>query len=211
MRAIKQAQMDYFSQMKAGCAFAAVAARDPSKYGWEQKVVEMHHGTIDDQIHQGINDSKVTTLSLIFPAVREIDHLIELTNELQLCSQVFLEQCVLFENAYCMGFRVRMGDCVSWVSGFGDFNFFPKTRRTPFTEITFRVKPRPKYKWFMKESPPNIIHLADLDMLGLSRATMQHLWHVSLKNTARLLGHKPDLKSAAKTTFSIPQELVPKS
>ena len=207
-KAIKLAQMDFFRKSKAGCIFAAVAAKDPEKYGWIQKIVTVDWNIIEQEIQEATTANSVTTLSLIFPSVTTDETLVGLVRELELCPSIVLEQNHVFEGSRCLGFRVRVDDFLSWVSGFGNFEFLPETRRTPYTEITFRVKPRPNYEWTMKKSPENVIHLADLDMKGLPKKEFINFWNSSLSNTANILGAKPNLKSAAKTTFSIPEKLI---
>jgi len=56
----------------------------------------------------------------------------------------------------------------------------------------------------MKEAPLGVIHLADMRMHGMSENKFQSLWYGSFDNTERVIGHKPDLRSAAKTTFAVP-------
>lgn len=113
-----------------------------------------------------------------------------------------------FKGSRCLGLRVRVGVLESWVSGFGPFDFLPVTRRSPYTEVAFRVKARPKYELILKPAPENVIHLADLDLLGVTNAAFRTLWQASLDRTARMLGHAPDLRSAAKTTYAIPSSVV---
>jgi hypothetical protein len=199
------AQLEFYRNKKAGCAFAALAAKTPEKYGWRQRVILPTPWNIDAATNEAIASSKTTMISLIFPTVRTVETLTELSKTLQTCcASIFLEQDVVFDGFRCLGFRAQVNSFDSWISGFGPFDFFPVTRQSPFTEITFRVKPRPRYKWVMKKAPENVIHLADLDLLGLAEALFKKMWHASLERTEHLLGHKPDLKSAAKTTFSIP-------
>ncbi len=204
---IKREQIEFFKKHQTGCSFAALAAKNPQKYGWIQSIVGIDTYLIENEIHAAIENPGVTTVSLIFPEVVSARSLTRLVDVLQSCPCMLLEQRTLYENSICFGFRVKVGTITSWVSGFGKFSFLPKTRQAPYTEIAFRVKRRPHYDWVMKESPPNVIHLADLDMLGLSKAIFQNLWNNSLSKTAELLGHRPDLRSAAKTTFAIPKEI----
>lgn len=204
---IGEAQFDFYRRNRAGCLFAAIAAKHPMRYGWVQKVLPPREGAIDKVIEQAIGDRAVTMLSLIFPAINTPRSLIDLIHTLRKCRLVYLEQNHLFEDSRCFGFRARVDDLSSWISGFGPFSFFPVTRRAPYTEVTFRVKPRPNFKWVMKKSPPGVIHLADLDMLGMADAMFRTVWRATLKRTAQLLGHEPDLRSAAKTTFSVPTKI----
>lgn len=204
---IGEAQFDFYRRNKAGCLFAAIAAKHPMRYGWIQRVLPPREGAIDKAIEQAMGDRSVTMLSIVFPAINTPSSLIELIYTLRECRLIYLDQNDVFEDCRCLGFRARVDDLSSWISGFGPFTFLPVTRRAPYTEITFRVKPRPNFKWVMKKSPPAVIHLADLDMLGMADATFRTVWRATLKRTAQLLGHEPDLRSAAKTTFSVPTEI----
>lgn len=204
---IISAQLDFFRQGKAGCAFAAFAASDPIKYGWIHKILAVDASAIDAEIESAINTQDVTTLSLIFPGVNSLETLLKLIEIISRCQYIFLEQDLVFNEYRCLGFRVRVDQLLSWVSGFGNFDYLPKTRQTPHTEITFRVKPRPNYVKVMKESPPSVIHLADMDMLGIADIIFKRMWYQSLDRTAQLLGYPPDLRSAAKTTFALPRNI----
>jgi hypothetical protein len=203
---VTRSQLQFFRDNKAGCAFAAVAARKPKKYGWVHIAPTLDPTSIDEAIERSINDSQITTLSLIFKSCQTLAHLQELVTLLQRCSHIFLGQELTYQGFRCLGFRVRVQEFESWVSGFGPFAFFPKTRQAPYTELIFRVKPRPPYKKVLKASPEGVIHLADMDMLGVSEVEFKKLWNASYEKTAAILGHKPDLRSAAKTTFILPVE-----
>lgn len=201
---IVAAQLNFLAEKKAGCAFAAIAANNPEQYGWYHRLLSPRPEFIDAEITEAIAERNITTLSLIFPEVDSRGKLLELVDTLQRCACVFLEQDSLYQGSRCLGFRVRLGRLTSWVTGFGNFPFFPVTRQAPFTEIVFRVKPRPDYNRMMKKAPDDVVHLADLHMLGIPDTVFKKLWQLSLERTARLLGHKPDLRSAAKTTFTLP-------
>ena len=201
-------QLEFFCQSKAGCAFAAFAAGNPIKYGWIHNILKaVDASAIDTEIEQAINLQEVTTLSLIFPDVDSLEELLQLIRVIANSQYMFLEQDVIFDGYRCLGFRVRVGQLLSWVSGFGNFGCFPKTRQTVYTEIIFRVKPRPNYARVMKKSLPSVIHLADMNMLGIGDAIFKKMWYMSLERTQKLLGHSPDVRSAAKTTFAIPSNI----
>jgi len=206
---IINAQLDFFRQGKAGCVFAAFAASDPIKYGWIHKILEVDASEIDAEIEKAINSPDVTTLSLIFPNVDTLATLLQLIEIINDCKYIFIEQDLVFNEYRCLGFRVRVRQLLSWVSGFGNFDCLPKTRQMPYTEIAFRVKSRPNYTKVMKVSPPSVIHLADMDMFGIADLIFKRMWHQSLERTAQLLGSPPDLKSAAKTTFALPRNIFP--
>ena len=120
-----------------------------------------------------------------------------------------LEEEKRYRGRICLGFRLQVGELSSWLSGFGGFDFLPKTRQAVFTEIVFRTKSRPQYDWVMKETPEGVIHLADMDMKGMGEHKFKSLWHGSFATTEEVLGKKPDLRSAAKTTFAVPYKLWP--
>jgi hypothetical protein len=204
---ICDAQMDFYRRNKAGCLFAAVAAKNPEAYGWYQRVLAPEAASIKATVVSAIAARGVSTLSLIFPRVQREDALLNLIEILQDSGSFYLDQETPFKGSYCLGLRAPVENLTSWVSGFGPFDFLPVTRQSPYTEITFRVKRRPNYKWVMKESPKDVIHLADLNMLGMADAMFRTMWRATLKRTARLIGHEPDLRSAAKTTFAVPEAI----
>jgi len=207
MNEILKKQLDFYRNRKAGCIFAAIVARNPKRYGWNHVILnEANHNEIDNIISKSI-DSSSSTLSLLFPNVISNNEFLNFIQELSKSKYIILEQNIIYESMHCLGFRVKINDTLSWISGFGNFSFLPKTRQTPYTEIVFRIKPRPFYEWHMKAPIKNVIHLADMDMLGTSKRIFKKWWKDSLKNTRKVLGHSPNLLSAAKTTYSIPVEL----
>lgn len=201
-------QQEFFKRNGSGCAFAAAAARDMQKYGWKQAICDISADEIDREIEGAISDASISTLSLIFPTIKTDAQMSALLSELQKCKLVFLEEKFEVGTKYGFRFRAIIGDLHSWISGFGPFDYLPETRRSPSVEMTIRVKPRPEYEWHFKASPPGVIHLADLNMLGLPDKKLWKLWGVSFLRTKKLLGHDPDAESAAKTTFVIPKNII---
>lgn len=207
--AIVRSQLRFLREKKAGCLFAATAARDPLKYGWHHEVLASPSARrIDDLIRAAIRSSEATTLSIVLPTVASAEDLVRLIRTLVACRKLVLELRENFRAMTCFGFRARVGRLRSYVTGFADLPFMPKTRRTPFAEITMRVKPRPNYEFVFKEAPPGVIHLADLDMKGMRRGRLWALWRNSFVETEGVLGAKPDLRSAARTTFALPMAIA---
>jgi len=206
-RVVIETQLEFYRNGRAGCLFAAHAAKSPEDYGWRFSVCDINAEYIEILIQSAITDASVSTQSIIFPRVISRDDLLELLSILATVPSVILEQQELFEDAICLGYRIKVDDLVSWATGFGGFGFLPKTRQAVFTEIVFRSKPRPQYEWVMKEASEGVIHLADMDMRGMSENQLKALWYGSFDNTERSIGHKPDMRSAAKTTFAVPVEL----
>ena len=77
---IIEAQLDFYRNNKAGCAFAGLAAKNPEIYGWFQRIIPSDSKIIDAEIKAAIAASNVTTLSLIFPEVNTSEKLLELIN-----------------------------------------------------------------------------------------------------------------------------------
>jgi hypothetical protein len=205
---VVKTQLRFFEAKKAGCLFAAAAARDPLKYGWSHQCLLPRASDIDAAVRAGMDSREMTTLSLLFPTISAVTELLDLIRVLSHSEMIFLDQREECLGTLCLGFRARIGELLSYVTGFANFAFMPKTRRAPCVELTMRVKPRPNYEFVFKEAPPGIVHLADLDMLGMPREKLGKLWDNSFVRTNKILGAKPDLRSAARTSFSIPQELL---
>src|SRR5207245_2474860 len=117
-----------------------------------------------------------TTLSLLFPTVSTTDDLVGFLGMLKKCDLLVLEQTEEYADSICLGFRALIGSLRSYVTGFGNFPFFPATRRASFVELATRVKPRPQYDFVFREAPRDVIHLADMDMLGVKRDKLWELW-----------------------------------
>ncbi len=198
------AQLDFFAKSLSGCAFAAMAARNPSKFEWGHRVVTREdEGNINAIVAEGIEEPSISTLSLIFPHVATDADLDSFLPTLD-ANLVYLHEKLDTADNRCFRFRARVGEDSSFVSGFGPFECMPKTRRAPYTSIVMRVKPRPQYDWHLKEPEEGIIHVADMDMKGVADRNLQRMWRNSFLTTAGILGKKPDQESAAKTTFVIP-------
>lgn len=203
-QSIIDTQLQFYKSGAAGCLFAAHAARNPEKYDWRLSVSAVESAKIETIVREAIAYPHVSTQSILFPSVVNEDDLKQLLAVLKETPLFFVEQEIEFRGLMCVGYRVRVEGLTSWVTGFGSFEFLPKTRQAIFTEIVFRSKPRPDYKTVMKESPEGVIHLADMDMKGMNESKFKSLWYGSLDNTEKVLGRNPDIRSAAKTTFSVP-------
>ena len=198
-------QSDFFRRNRSGCAFAAYAAADVLRFGWVSQVIAPKTEDITRAVHEATENPVVQILSLIFPDVVELEDLWIL---IQACrrSEAFSDESIPIDNRELVRLRARIGSDVSWVTGFGPFDFLPITRRA-HTELTIRTKPRPQYDWHFKPPLDGIIHLADMSMRGMSDRNLRKLWGASFVTTEKLLGHPPDQESAAKTTFSMPSLL----
>ena len=201
---IIQAQLEFYRKGGSGCLFAAHAAVDPEKFGWRLAVSEVSQKQIETLIQLAINNEEVSTQSIIFPEACKWNKLKELLLILGKIHFIFLEQNEEYEGSVCLGYRLRVGNRTSWILGFGGFDFLPQTRQSLFTEIVFRCKPKPEYRQVMKESDPDILHIAHMDMRDMRENKFKSLWYGSINHTEEILGRASDLRSKAKTTFAIP-------
>jgi hypothetical protein len=200
------AQLKFFQEGKAGCQFAVLVSNNPGFYRWKHVVVDGTDVAKIDQITDGaIADSEINQLSLLFPQIKTRLALEELLNQFELSRVFYFEPEIGFEGYKCVRLRAKVLDKTSWVSGLGPFNFLPETRRAPYTELAFRVKAKPPYvKSVQPQTPDYQLHVANLELPGIGKDEFVKLWTGSFVRTREVLGHKPDLLSAAKTTFAIP-------
>jgi hypothetical protein len=210
-RLVIETQLEFYRKGGAGCLFAAHAAQNPKKFGWRLSVTETEIAKIVAIANGALSDEAISTQSIIMPSVVSSSDLVELLRNLEHAEPFSLGLSERFKRVTCLGLRVRVGTEDSWVAGFGNYKFLPKTRQAVFTELTFRTKKRPVFDMVMKEAPPDTLHVADMDLLGINENKFKALWYGSFDKTEAVLGHKPDLQSAAKTTFVIPTGLWEKS
>lgn len=203
-KAIIEVQLEFYRKGGAGCLFAAHAAVDPVKFEWRLSVSDLDEHSVENIIQEAITTPAISMQSIIFPSVLTDKDLKKLLLLMKNAPSFILGQEQELNGLVCLGYRIRVGDKVSWVTGFGSFDFLPKTRQAIFTEIVFRSKPRPDYTTVMKDAPADVLHLADLNIGPMRKTKFEALWYGSFDKTEQLLGHKPDLASAAKTTYAVP-------
>lgn len=206
---IKLSHLDFFVRNATGCAFAAHVARDPARFDWAIETLGANDvDTIDEVISNAIGNGGISTLSLVFPEVTTEADLIALIPRLDR-EIIFLHEVINVNSKRCFRFRAKIGNDVSYISGFAPFNTMPITRRADLVSIVMRVGPRPNYDWNFKPPEVGVVHVADMDMKGLPDRKLERMWQNSFLRTAGLLGHKPDEESAAKTTFVVPLVQAP--
>lgn len=134
-------QLEFYRKGEAGCLFAAHASLNPDRFEWRFSVCDTERSQIEEVVRSAIDLEQVSTQSIIFPAVNSMNGLRDLLYVLPTVEHCFLEQEEEFMGSMCLGYRMHIGDLTSWITGFGSFDFLPKTRQAPYTEITFRTKP----------------------------------------------------------------------
>lgn len=203
--ALLEGNLQHYRQHHAGCSFAAFAAHKPVAHSWHLEV--MHDPeSMDEVVSRLRRNGKIATVSLLFPTVNGQERLEQLIESLSRSDHFFREDLGFHEKYDLVGLRFRVDtETVSWVTGLGPFHWMPATRQSPTTEIAFRIRRRPSYPWTFKETPQGVVHLADMEFPGIDETRMRHLWDSSFDRTRRVLGHPPDMLSAAKTSFILPK------
>lgn len=199
-------QIEFFSKNKTGCGFAAKAASNPKLYRWHHCISSSNIEDILYQIESAEKDPNISTLSILLPEVQTVEDLCEMISAWRTRKNTRIEYTP-FQGYLCIGLRVSIGNEIAWVSGFGPFDFLPKTRQAPCVQLSLRVKPRPGYEnvmEVMKKYTGKSIHLADMDMRGMADHIFKKIWKATHITVSKILGAKPNLLSAAKTTFTIP-------
>ena len=209
-RQIIDEQLDFYKEGLAGCKFAQYAAQNPESHFWKHDVFigELNDDllkSVENFINYAETTDDISTVSLIFPEVKTEQDLARFLNWIVQSERFFLEPDVEIEGFRCIHLRVNVDEQKSWVSGFAPLNFMPLTRQSPYTEIVFRVKKRPDYKDNIQPKPPkDEIHVADMEMPGMSKDEFTKKWRESFVATKERLGHDTDELSAAKVTYILP-------
>lgn len=103
--------------------------------------------------------------------------------------------------------RLPEPDHVSWVLGFGPFEFMPFTRRSPFTALIFRsAAAHPDAIPRTRREHHTEVHLADLDP-RVDEARYTDMWSRTEKRKVSLLAGELVSGAKARVTFLIPEAL----
>lgn len=163
-----------------GCTFAALFAKNPEKVNWVTLI-----NPDKFYIPKGC-----AILSIQFPN-GNIDSVKKWAFQ-----NGFYEEKI---SDNLTGLRYSIGKNIAWVQYFG-IDSHVKTRQAPIPELMLCVK-LPLVQ-FAKVGFNGILHLAHATVEYLTNKKADKLWETSYKNTAKRLGHTPELTEAAKTTYS---------
>ena len=202
------AQRDWFQRGQTGCLFARMAALLDARAWpylvWNHREFDALAALqLDAAIDQAAADDDVQMVSLLFPQCRTIEELRDITLTLEETS-FRVDDITIFEKEVVFQVRRPVADGVdAWVMGFGPDPAFPETRRAPYFELALRVRKKPDAIYGRLNQDRDVAHLADFP-LSMPDKHWDDRWDSTKRRTREILDHEPDLKSAAKSTFSIP-------
>ncbi|MDQ3098260.1 MAG: hypothetical protein M3Q44_00750 [bacterium] len=214
---IVQVQRHWHSRGQNGCVFAqAIAANAPDR-GWvgavvNQPVIKIAEPeqlqAIEAKIQAAIADPETQVQSLLFPQVTSEQDLVDLVRAVSQVPSVYIARQGHYDEFSTVALRIAINEdqVLSWLMGFGPFEFFPNTRQAPVTEIAIRVKPKPDEIFHRLNQDREAAHLADTPIYMEERVA-EGLWQATYERTRNILGGEPDMFSAAKVTFSVPRRL----
>ena len=167
--------LQFIRSGRTGCVFASILARNPEKVGWV-RIANPPKLIIPEEAF---------IVSYIFPG-----------KDKEWVRNWALQEGMFEEVTSSKGVGLRYKN--SWVQYFGK-DSHAKTRQTPHPELLFCVK-LPK-NFYSKVGFKGVLHLAHASITHLKEGTLDRLWDLCFERTEKILGHKPTIKEAAKTTF----------
>lgn len=198
------------SKGQNGCIFAQKLSKlDEIKNGWYKQVFyTINTSVIDKVIEESIFSQEVEVISLLFPNIKTEIEVIKLVKKLIAQSQyIFMQEPVLYnKHEISIPLRINIADkgkpqVLSWIMTFAPLESYPNTRQSPIFEIAIRVKEKNQYIYKNLNQSRSDAHLADTPFY-LPDSIVDSTWNATFRNTQYLLGHKPDLKSAAKNSIN---------
>jgi hypothetical protein len=214
---VETIQRHWFWQGQAGCIFARRAARYSSRIGWLTTVFTSYPDQLDDadltlqlgtQLLNSMQSPRCELMSFIFPQVRTPRQLLGLVRAVSRVDDVALAREEAVHDVTALSFQVRLAGSpvMAWLLGFGPFAFMPATRRAPSVEIIVRPKQKPPALFHRVNQDRSISHVADVP-LYIADSYAELVWQETLRSVERVLGHRPDRRTAATTTFCLPSNL----
>lgn len=170
---------------KTGCTFATLFAKSPESVGWE---------FFDYQEFMVKNLFQIVTANIVcinFPShftKKDVEN--------------WAYKCGFYKeetSPTTYGLRIKCKEGISWVQYFGKDSHV-KTRQSPEPMLMYCNKLNKNY--YVKVGWKGILHLAHAYSEKYTKAVYDLLWERSFKQTEKLLGHKPTIIEASKTTFT---------
>jgi len=174
-----QEQKEWIKSGGIGCLFATALLNRANEIGWvfqiEPKRLEIPKDCF--------------VLSILFPNSNA-----EKVRLWALDNGFYIEDI----NEMYEGLRINLSEGISWVQYFGKDSHV-KTRQSPHPMLSFTCKMPPQT--YFKVGFNGVLHLAHASIKHLTKLAADKMWENSHKKTEKILGHKPTIREAAKTTF----------
>lgn len=170
-------QRHWHQQARNGCLFAATLARQAQEKGWrsiafmesaEELLEQSTLERIGLEVARSIADPQCEAMSFVFGEIRDATTLVSFIHRICALPIFQLEIEVESGEVVLLGLRIPISHdpkVLSWALVFGNYPFFARTRRSPFTELVFRTKLKPQGLHKDLNDDPNAAHLADIDTL----------------------------------------------
>jgi hypothetical protein len=208
--AVGEAMFGWARTGQTGCLFATMLAAEPSDAGWQSVVIP--EAVSDETLHalvHGLLTARLEAATVVFPTVDTPASLVALVNQV---ARLPDWHGLVIDGDEPAGL-VRVGlrwhlpvpDHVSWVLGFGPFDFLPFTRRAPFTALVFRcgaeyTLPRRRVE------DHDEVHLADL-RAPVDEERYARMWSRTVTRKQSLLAGELAAGAKARVTFTLPADL----
>lgn len=204
---VGQIQQHWHSRGQNGCVFAQTVASKADRLGWNFVIVR-GLSEVKKDLLQAIESPECQNLSLLFPEVTQPNQLVDLVQSIIKIDDLFRLQVTNHMDTAILALRIKLipTEVLSWIVGFGPFDFLPYTRQAPVTELAIRTKLKPKKLFWRLNSDQAAAHLEDVPV-GLNDHQMEKLWQATYLRTRQILGSSPRAFSSAKVTFAIPMAL----
>lgn len=156
---VLRVQSVWHKSAKQGCYYAVFMSRNPEQYDWKRICIkgivsEELLNKINSEIVASMKDNNIQALSIILPDVLSNK---DLTKFVEIAKKVtkwkILSKKIAHTNFTLIKINVNIGETTeigtevgAWILGFGKFDFFAKTRQSPYTEIAMTVKSKQYFK-----------------------------------------------------------------
>jgi len=207
------AQQDWFRRGQTGCAFARLVAIENAGPTWPYVVVDTPPLATDwaqlDLLVDtlcGLGGHEVA--SILFVAVASLPEFVHTLVALEANTSFWCSYVAHSPDLVTLELRREVAPGVSaWAMAFGPDEVLPATRRSPYFEIAIRVKSKSGREFRRLNPDRTIAHLADVPMEMPDKFWVDR-WDSTEHRTESILGHKPNSISAAKSTLTVPQEML---
>ncbi len=224
---VQSVQFDWHSRAQHGCRFAQLISQNAKTHGWGTVVVsKLKTNTkalreLTSAIRRSIDDPAVLAVSILAPEITALSDLVQLLRLLRdelgwhVSSTTHVDD--RGESRTLVAARIPLiassstkivrSEVLSWVVGFGPFDAFPITRRSPCVELAFASKPKEfPLRSSRLNGDPSTAHIADVPV-PIDDGAFERMWDNSIEGKRVLLGNTDPKLARARVTFALPGDL----